>query len=62
MSIIVQSDCYDVIVKRDTNSAYEIVYTVIYGLQVKQFTDIESALNEFNNCLLHSATCKGEFI
>lgn len=34
-------------------------YKVIYGSQVRTFMDFESALNDFNHCVMHSAECAG---
>jgi len=60
--IIIESKHYDVIVKRNFDYKRGIIYMVIYGLQVVQFSSLESALSEFNNCVLHSATCEGELL
>ena len=58
--IIIESKHFDVIVKSDFDYKRNVIYTVIYGLQVPKFSSLDNALSEFDNCVGHSATCEGE--
>ena len=34
-------------------------YNVMYGLQNTEYMDMKSALNGYNQCVLHQETCAG---
>ena len=59
--VIIESREYDVIIKKNRDWLQREIFTVIYGLQIKQFQDFHAALSEFNNCIHHSRGCNNEY-
>jgi len=56
---LISSERLNVYLKQDQDYKNDLIYTVIYGLQVKQFNNLGDAISNYNDCLDHSIKCEG---